>query len=244
VKLDDVLAYPHQIEDALWRIESAGIPRREAPGGLAVCGPGQGAGGLAAAILGDRATAPVRDGLEPGTGDDTFALCASYSGDDEDALACFAEAGRRDCPRAVVCTAGALAAAAREEGVPVIGIPAGLEPSTAVVYFTLAALECAALAGAAPSLRAGLERAPAALEGVTEEEAKAVAEEFRAGTPVLVGEPAVVRRWAELVEPLAGPPRDPLRRLDLDGLAHGETRTERILSLVMLGDLVALRLVT
>lgn len=234
MKLDDVLAYPHQIGDALWRIESAGISRRDLPGGVAVCGPGQGGGDLAAAILGERATAPVRDGLEPGTGDGTFVLCASYSGDDEDALACFAEAGRRGCPRAVACTAGALAAAAREEGVPVIGIPAGLEPSSAIIYFTLAAVECAN-----PSLRFELEAASAVLAGVTEEEASTVAEEFRAGMPVLVGEPAVARRWTELIAPLAGPPRDPLQRLDLDELAHGETRAERILSLVMLGDLVA-----
>jgi glucose/mannose-6-phosphate isomerase len=144
---------PHQIGDARWRIEAAGIPRRDLPGGVAVCGVAYGAGVLAAEILGDRATAPVRDGL-PDTRE-TLALVASYSGDDEEALGCFEQAGRIGAPRVVVCTAGKLAARAREEGVPVIGVPAGFDdPREAIVYFVLAALECAALAGVAPSPRA------------------------------------------------------------------------------------------
>jgi glucose/mannose-6-phosphate isomerase len=160
VSIDDALAMPHQIGDALWRIESAGIARRACPGGVAVCGVTHGAGALAAEILGDRATAPVRDGLEPGTEEDTFVLCASYTGDDQAALDCFEEAGRRGSPRAVVGTGGKLAAQAREEGVPVIGVPSGFDdPGAAVVYFTLAALECAALAGVGPSLRAETEAA-------------------------------------------------------------------------------------
>src|SRR3954468_23255855 len=158
--LDDVLAYPHQIGDALWRIEAAGIPQRSLPGGVAVCGPAYGAGELAAEILGDRAKAPVRDGLDTPPAEDTFVLVASYSGDDEEALSCFDEAGRIGAPRAVVCTAGALATRAREQDVPVIGVPAGIEdPQAAIVYFVLAALEAAARAGAAPPLRGEIEGA-------------------------------------------------------------------------------------
>jgi glucose/mannose-6-phosphate isomerase len=140
---------PHQIGDALWRIEAAGIPRRDLPGGVAVCGNAYGAGAIAAEILGEPV---VRDGLPASA--DTFALVASYSGDDEEALGCFEEAGRVGAPRAVVCTAGRLAARAREEGVPVIGVPAGFDdPREALVYFVLAALECASLAGVAPPVR-------------------------------------------------------------------------------------------
>jgi glucose/mannose-6-phosphate isomerase len=146
---------PHQIEDALWRIDAAGIPRRPCPGGVAVCGVAYGAGALAAEVLGDRASAPIRDGSPR---EDSFALIASYSGDDEEALDCFEEAGRIGAPRAVVCTAGRLAARAREEGVPVIGVPAGFDdPSDARAYFVLAALEAAVLAGVAPSLKDDLD---------------------------------------------------------------------------------------
>jgi glucose/mannose-6-phosphate isomerase len=158
--LDDVRAYPHQIGDALWRIEAAGIPQRSLPGGVAVCGVAYGAGELAAEVLGDRATAPVRDGLDTPPSDDTFVLVVSYSGDDEEALSCFDDAAERGAPRAVVCTAGQLAARAREQDVPVIGIPAGIDdPRAAIVYFVLAALEAAARAGAAPSLRGEIEGA-------------------------------------------------------------------------------------
>ena len=134
---DDVLAYPDQIGDALWRVAAAGVPT----GPVEVCGADHGAGELAQAIVGDRGA----KGGEP------IALCASYSGDDEEALACFEGGGRR----VAVCTAGALAARARKEGVPVVGVPAGLgDPRAAVVYFTVAAVICEA-----PDLRAELEAA-------------------------------------------------------------------------------------
>lgn len=259
--LDDLLAQPHQIGDALWRIESAGIPRRDLPGGVAVCGPG-GGGDLAAAALGDRASAPVRDvrgaKLEPWTGDDTLVLCASYSGDDEEALACFEEAGARGAPRAVVCTAGRLAARAREEGVPVIGMPAGMAPGAAVIYFVLAAVECAALAGAGPSLRAEAEAAAPLLgrlaaEWQAEESLpRSIARELEGRIAVIEGPAATARRWAEQIEGHAGRPAfwqdDPHRVPDAEAIAsvrigehaQGETGLERVLSLVMLGDFVAL----
>ncbi len=86
---------------------------------------------------------------------DALVVIASYSGDDQEALDCFEEAGRNGAPRAVVTTGGRLAARAREEGVPVIGVPGGFpDPSAAIVYFTLAAVQAAA-----PSLRAELEAA-------------------------------------------------------------------------------------
>ena len=55
--LDDVLAQPDQLGDALWRVESAGI-RPPTGRRLVVCGMGGSAigGDLAAAALGDRAT--------------------------------------------------------------------------------------------------------------------------------------------------------------------------------------------
>src|SRR5213078_4713987 len=60
--IDDVLAQPDQLGDALWRVQSAGLRKRDMPGGLVVCGMGGSAigGDLAAAALGDRATRPIR----------------------------------------------------------------------------------------------------------------------------------------------------------------------------------------
>jgi glucose/mannose-6-phosphate isomerase len=191
--LADVLAYPHQVADALWRIESAGIPRRESPAGVAVCGVAYGAGAIAAAALGDRAGARVRDGLDPGAGDDTVALCVSYSGDDEEALACFEEAGERGMRRAVVCTAGRLAARARESGVPVVGVPAGIDdPRAAIIYFVLTALIIAE-----PSMESEIEAAVPTLTRLAEMSP----EELRAIDPDKLAEarPAAERTLARLL---------------------------------------------
>jgi hypothetical protein len=145
MKRDDVLAYPDQVGDALWRVDAAGVPT----GPVEVYGAAHGAGELAAQIVAGRGV----------SGGGRIALCASYSGDDPEALECFeAAAGRR----VAVCTAGALAARAREEGAPVVGVPSGLsDPRAAIVYFTVAAVMCAA-----PQLKPELEAAAAALSRV------------------------------------------------------------------------------
>jgi hypothetical protein len=146
VRREDVLAYPDQIGDALWRVEAAGIPH----GPVDVCGVAYGAGELAAQIIGGRGV----------SGGDRIKLCASYSGDDEDAVACFDEGGRR----AAVCTSGRLAARARDEGVPVVGVPAGFEdPRAAIVYFAVAAVMIAA-----PQLKTELEAAAPTLARLAE----------------------------------------------------------------------------
>jgi glucose/mannose-6-phosphate isomerase len=161
--IDDVLAQSHQIGDALWRVESAGIAATERSGGLAICGMGGSAvgGDLALAAIGDRATRPIRTvrgySIEPWTDPDTLVLCASYSGSTEETLSCFGAAGAAGAARVALTTGGELAERARAEGVPVIGVPSGMQPRAAVVYMTVAALECAALAGAAPSLRPEIE---------------------------------------------------------------------------------------
>ena len=137
MKREDVLAYPEQIGDALWRVEAAGVPS----GDVEVCGVAYGAGELASAIVGDRG----------GIGDERVVLCASYSGDDEEALRCFEQEGWR----VAVCTNGELATRARAHGVPVVGVPGGFaDARAAIVYFAIAAVVCAA-----PQLRAELEAA-------------------------------------------------------------------------------------
>lgn len=284
--IGDALAQPHQVGDALWRIESAGISRRDLPGGVAVCGEEAIGGDLAMAALGDRATAPVRTArgfaLEPWTREDTLVLCASYSGDGEEALACFEDAGARGAPRVVVTTGGRLAARARDEGVPVVGVPAGLEPGSAAVYVTLATLECAALAGAGPSLREEVEAAVVAMERVGEANgpnapdtapAKATALRLRDRVPTVRGTgptAPIARRWSEQMEAMTGwpafwrdswhrgvmgpllpaiflddPAIDDRLRIPIDPSAtvvrvEGGTLVGRVLSLVMLGDFVAI----
>jgi len=297
--LEDVLAQPHQLGDALWRAQSAGIPAHDRPGGLVVCGMGGSAigGDLAAAALGDRATRPITTvrgyALESWTGPDSLVLCASYSGDTEETLACFEAAGAAGAGRVALTTGGQLAELARAEGVPVIGVPAGMQPRAAVIYMLVGVLECAALCGAAPGLHAEIDGAAGQLAPASN--AEQLAQTLRGTVPVIHGAGptvAVARRWktqmnenaeaaafwSELPEanhneicswergrataPLAGvfledPDQHPRvqRRIELTAAeveragapalripARGETRLERVLSLVMLGDLVSVHL--
>ena len=222
--LGDVLAQPLQLGDALWRAESADIRPRDLPGGLVVCGMGGSAigGDLAMAALGDRATRPITVvrgyALESWIPPESLVLCASYSGNTEETLACFEAAGAAGTQRVVLTTGGALAELARADGVPVIGVPAGMQPRAAVVYMTIGALECAALCGAAPALRAEIDTASGLLERLVEEWgpgapedslAKRVARELDGTIPVVHGAASTVavgRRWSTQINENAGSP--------------------------------------
>lgn len=211
--LGDVLAQPHQYEDALWRTESAGIKRREFTRGLVICGMGGSAIGadLATAAIGLRATAPITTirgyDLPEWVGADSLVVCASYSGNTEETLHCFERAGAAGAPRIAVTTGGKLAEAARAAGdVPVIGVPSGMQPRAAVVYMTVTALQCAELAGASPALRGEVEEAAElAAElvkqwgpDVAESQPKAIAHAIEGRIPVVYGgrtTTAAARRW-------------------------------------------------
>ncbi len=211
--LGDVLAQPQQIGDALWRTDAAGLPRRYMPGGLVVCGMGgSGIGGdLARSAIGGRAQRPMRVvrgyDLVPWMVGDALVLCASYSGNTEETLACFEAAGQLGAPRVALTTGGTLAERAREAGVPVIGVPSGMQPRAAVVYMTIAALQCAAAAGVCESLQAEAEAAATLLERLVIEwgpdtaadsTAKALATVLDGTVPVIYGAgltSAVAQRW-------------------------------------------------
>ena len=305
--LGDVLAQPLQLGDALWRTQSAGIRPRDQTGGLVVCGMGGSAigGDLAKAALGDRATRQITIvrgyALESWTPPESLVLCASYSGETEETLACFEAAGAAGAERVVLTTGGTLAELARAEGVPVVGVPAGMQPRAAVIYLTIGVLECAALCGAAPGLHAEVDTATGLLERLVEEWgpaapddslAKSVARQLDGTLPVIHGASATIapaRRWStqinenadspafwnELPEtnhnqicawergrdaaPLAGvflcdPDQHPrvqrhvqlaagqLERVGAPAVTvdtRGESRLERVLSAVLLGDLVS-----
>jgi glucose/mannose-6-phosphate isomerase len=222
--LGDVLAQPLQLGDALWRTQSARIRPRDQPGGLVVCGMGGSAigGDLAAAALGDRATRSITlvrgYAIESWTPPESLVLCASYSGNTEETLACFEAAGAAGAQRVVLTTGGRLAELAREENVPVIGVPAGMQPRAAVVYMTIGVLECASLCGAAPGLHSEIDTATALLERLVEEWgpgapedslAKSIARQLQGTIPVIHGASATIapaRRWSTQINENADSP--------------------------------------
>ncbi len=204
--LDDILAIPAHLRDALWRLESARLEPAEAAGAM-VCGMGGSAigGDLAAAALGDRLTRPlltVRGYELPSWATPEWTvLCVSYSGNTEETLACFEAAEALGARRIVVSTGGELVEMARAAGVPVVGLPGILQPRAAVAYMFVVAAEVAALAGAAPRVHTEVEAAAAFLEAQSDDlRARAVEIAGRLGgaAPVVYGADLtapVARRW-------------------------------------------------
>ena len=204
--LDDVLAIPAHLRDALWRIDSARLEPAEAAGML-VCGVGGSAvgGDLAAAALGDRLTRPLLTvrgyGLPSWATPEWTVLASSYSGETEETLACFDAAGALGAGRIVASTGGALAEAARTAAVPVVGLPGILQPRAAVAYMFAVAAEVAALAGAGPRLRTEIDAAAGFLEHQTEAlraRAAEIASRLDGASPVVYGADLtapVARRW-------------------------------------------------
>ena len=299
--LDAVKALPDHLRDALWRIESARAGTMEAAAAF-VCGMGGSAigGDHAAAALSDRLTKPllVARGYElpPWAPAGSAVLCSSYSGDTEETLACYSAAEALGAQRLVATTGGELAEAARSDGVPVIGLPAGLQPRAAVGYMFCVSAEFAALALAAPRINTEIDAAASYLEAgldPTAARARQLGAEIGHATPVVYGSDLtapIAYRWKTQVNENAKLPafssdlpeadhnelegwsgtrggfaaifledRDQhpreRRRFELTAKAvephaaavirletEGETRTERVLHTVMLGDLLSIEL--
>jgi glucose/mannose-6-phosphate isomerase len=194
-QLEAVLALPDHLRDALWRVESAGLEPAEASG-LIVCGMGGSAIGavLARSAIGDGLVGPMlifRDyELPPWTATDRAVLCTSYSGDTEETLACFEAAEILGARRYAATTGGALADAAREAGVPVIGLPAGLQPRHSVGYGFTVACEIAALVGVASGMRTEIDGAAAFLDEQRDrlvERAGEIADQVNGTVPMIYG---------------------------------------------------------
>jgi glucose/mannose-6-phosphate isomerase len=198
-----VMAMPDHLRDAIWRIESARLTTMEVPVAI-VCGMGGSAigGDLGAAALGDRLTRQmftVRSyELPTWSPAGSAVLCSSYSGDTEETLACYDAAEALGAQRLVATTGGELAEAARRDSVPVIGLPAGLQPRAAVAYMFCSATELAVLAMAAPRIHTEIDAAAAHLE----ENREAIAAKA-AQLGEQLGDATVVISGSDLTAPIA-----------------------------------------
>ena len=150
-RLGEILDLGEHLRDGLWRVASANPAPEPTPGGLQLIAvDGLGVGGTAA-----------REAMTPGLaapltvwehlpttapGLPVTAIFASYSGADAPVLDAFARLRR--ARRVVLTTGGALAEAARADGVPVVPLPGGFpEPRLAVGYSLVTCLEFARLGG-------------------------------------------------------------------------------------------------
>jgi glucose/mannose-6-phosphate isomerase len=296
------MALPDHLRDALWRFSSAKIEPFEASG-LLICGMGGSAigGDLAAAALGGRLGKPVDVirgyGVPSWTPPDRAIFCSSYSGNTEETIACYAAAEAVGAQRIAATTGGTLAEASRRDGVPVIGLPAGLQPRAAVGYAFAIAAEVAAVVGAGPAIRTEIDSSAAHLEAAKESllaKAAELADAVWGSVPLVYGcglTGALAYRWKtqvnengkqpcfhnvlpeldhneivgwaggesgahtaifltdrdqhprerqriELTAELVAPNAHEVIRIETEG----ETRTERLLWTVLLGDLLSLEL--
>ncbi len=169
-QVDDILALPEHLRDALWRVQSAGLRPRDCQGGLVVAGMGGSSigGALARAVLGDRASRPIvlarGYALPSWIETDSTVLCVSYSGETEETLAAYDAARALGANIVVVTTGGQLAEQARQDGVPVVPVPGGFQPRAAIGYLLVSALEVAALCGAGEGLHSEIDVAAAHAE--------------------------------------------------------------------------------
>jgi len=144
-----IVGQPEQIEEALarcaaspWQL-AAGSPALLAVGAL---GGSAIAADLTAGLYHDRLPRPllaVRDYHWPAcVGRDALALLCSYSGETEETLALYREAGEKGVPRAAITTGGTLAAWCRRDGVPFATLPGGSPPRAALFssWVTITAL--------------------------------------------------------------------------------------------------------
>ena len=212
-QMAEALGLSEHLQDALWRVESAGIAAADSPAGLIVAGMGgSGIGGtLAAAAAGPRARRPIVSSrgyaLPSWVGEDHCVLLSSYSGGTEETLAAYDDATTRGARRIVCTTGGELAERARADGVPVVPVPGGFQPRAAVGYSTVVALEVARLCGAAPDLRGEIDMAATRVQtdaamwgpgGADDSRPKALARALVDTVPVITGAEGaagVAYRW-------------------------------------------------
>jgi glucose/mannose-6-phosphate isomerase len=138
---------PEQWLEAITRARSCeGLPTRHGINGIVYCGMGgSGIGGdVLAAIAAESGTVPVTVvkgyRLPSWTGPNTLVICASYSGDTEETLACFDEACDRKARTIVIATGGALAERARSLRVARLAPVEDLQPRQALASIALPAL--------------------------------------------------------------------------------------------------------
>lgn len=165
------------------------------------------AGDLAAALVEEIPLRVVRGyDLPTYVQPDALVVASSHSGQTEETLSAFGQAGQRGCPRLVITTGGRLAELAREEGLPLVLFAYPAPPRATVGYQLALLLGVLHRAGvyAAPDLDASLQEI-ARVAGLCHPEvlaasnpAKHLAGELQARLPIVYGAEhlsPVARRW-------------------------------------------------
>ncbi len=151
-----VVSLPRQLEAGYTRAVAALTGKLPAatPDGVVVCGMGGSA--IGADVVGACLTLPVPYQVVRGyelpawVTERTLVVAVSYSGNTEETLACVARALPRGCHPVCVAAGGRLAELAAQHGLPLVSVPAGLQPRASIGYLATPVGACLEAAGLAP----------------------------------------------------------------------------------------------
>ena len=226
---------------------------------VAICGMGGSAiaGDLIASAYRERLRAPiatVRDYHLPGwVGEDTLAILASYSGNTEETLTSAMQATERAALCVGITSGGKLGAFYGAQGVPMVGVPEGIQPRAALIHMLVPMLVVLSRMGVLPPLDEELDEARATLERAVasygpdapraENGAKLLAEALKGTVPLVYGAEltsAVARRWKTQLNENAKTPAfwSELPELDHNEIVGFESPDAfgPLAQIVMLGD--------
>ena len=149
-----VLGFPRQLRDA-WALATDGPDLLGASRPRRIWVVGMGGSAIGGDFLRSFAEAQGRVAVDvvrgyelPGAAaDDAFGLFVSYSGNTEETLTAWDEAERRGLPRAAITSGGALLERARAAGVPVLVIPGGSPPRSALGWTSVPLFRALSRAG-------------------------------------------------------------------------------------------------
>jgi glucose/mannose-6-phosphate isomerase len=210
---DIIRAFPAQLEEALQLGQRLTLPADYAPTqAVVVLGMGGSAigGDLLRCYLADSIRVPIvvnRDYHNPAfVGPTTLVIACSYSGNTEETLSAYGEAKERGAKLLCVTTGGELARRAAGDGVPVLTIPRGYPPRTALAYLSVAPLVALHKLGLVPAQEEPIQEAVELLSTLAREYDRAeesnpalqIAERLVGKLPVIYtthGFEVVAMRW-------------------------------------------------
>jgi glucose/mannose-6-phosphate isomerase len=164
--------FADQVRDAERRARAVeGLPSADGIDSVAVLGMGGSgiSGDVARVVLADRVPLFFQTlksyELPRWVGRNTLVFAMSYSGDTEETLTTFDEAAKdRGARTVIVSTGGQLSRLGRELEMPIIEIPAGLQPRGALGYLSIPILVVIEMLGLGPPMRGDIDEAVGLME--------------------------------------------------------------------------------
>lgn len=171
-----IRAFPAQLAEAHQLAQGLSLPadyaRVQAVTFLGMGGSAIG-GDLLRCYLADVINVPIvvnRDYHNPAfVGSTTLVIASSYSGNTEETLSAYGEAKERGAKLLCLSSGGELARRATVDGVPLVTIPQGYPPRTALAYLSVPPLVALAKLGVVPPQEEPIQEAAAVLTGLAEE---------------------------------------------------------------------------